>query len=1217
MDPDRTTQPSWIIFYAQRLKATLQTCPCNTFLKLHPPKVSRYPPEWHCSVLKRDTYSPSTPFPPLCVISRPFQDTVHRLYKTIYEVAKDGKTRCVPFENGTVVQVITRHTTPILATLTLRMDPRKPPSQSFTHFDTASDCLSTKRFVDTTQQHQYTETHPSFVSNPRFAKLPIDQWYPNVPRYPQTICYDQLLYTAGDWSDLWYHAMYTSYTRMRTPRHNVPRTLRPRVKHVMQQIEARFLDKNSPYFELSPNTTLNTLRYMFQKQQKGVFVRLRNNSLDTFLPFIRHNFTNDYYHTLQLPTQHTEHTQDHRALQQLYQYESQLNEWDTLLDKNDPQSVSQDIKEKYKKTLRAFLHLEYQCAIRYAERFPPNIHRPDDVLKKNPNRRQWLANNHFFNTAVYYDLSNVHHFYHLLQQLVQHRKGLPDIEFVLMLRDYPVLRTSKSKDTVSIHQPFPNVHQPSNAVQMQCKGGLTPILSHTGKDGYYDIPLPTVDDIEHYEQKYFLMKCSGSNIETTAPTSQNSKRWVDWKDKTIAQAVFRGSATGQGTTAQTNLRLKVKRIANETRYAHLFDVELNALNTRVKADVHANGLQLLDAGAIQKQLHTGTKKHFLASDDRARYKYNLVLDGHTRADRLGNELSLGSLVILPTTDGHRLWLEPYLRPLQWERIRARRTEWSMKAIHKHKYTHITIHTIDEIGNLVEWLVNHDDVAEAIVQNAFQWLFKDGFYTRCSPETNFLYDYMEGVVRALAKKHRHSTAHPYTLIPSKSPSKGSKGQVVGLVVGFRDSVAGGNGPRSQQLRQFCDYFDSLFPSWWTRVIVIVEQAIVQEDRKQFDAWWVNAVGRERNDLTVYDYIQILKSGKHDQSLPVCLQRNLALVHNDCALMCGADKHHIEMCKMQRWTQDECYRRTAEQKFNLGLLKNAGYAYLQSTYTSKLSHVIFTDIDMLPDHELAPYYLQQPKTNELIALATRGTIYDSFRIDNMPTYTLTSQGRQRQRHHHHHHHQHHHHPHSHPHPHTQTKGGRRKYRRRSKRYNKPKYDVKHTRNNNPHVHHHHHHHTQRRRTNALQATPFEPKTASGQPCIPLWMSKTFKRFLGAAVSFSPSLFEAINGYPNNYWGWGGEDDEIANRLAFQNPPVVYTVPEKGRLVDLEMAEPVATPDKLAHRVKEMQKREKLSQSRQTWQTNGLHQLDTVCRAQKTPPTKTNGKHKNRVVRVVVHC
>ena len=53
---------------------------------------------------------------------------------------------------------------------------------------------------------------------------------------------------------------------------------------------------------------------------------------------------------------------------------------------------------------------------------------------------------------------------------------------------------------------------------------------------------------------------------------------------------------------------------------------------------------------------------------------------------------------------------------------------------------------------------------------------------------------------------------------------------------------------------------------------------------------------------------------------------------------------------------------------------------------------------------------------------------------------------------------------------------------------------------------------------------------------------ENYIGGITSFSEKQFESINGYPNNYWGWGGEDDEILERLKEVNK--VGFVVTKGR-------------------------------------------------------------------------
>lgn len=102
----------------------------------------------------------------------------------------------------------------------------------------------------------------------------------------------------------------------------------------------------------------------------------------------------------------------------------------------------------------------------------------------------------------------------------------------------------------------------------------------------------------------------------------------------------------------------------------------------------------------------------------------------------------------------------------------------------------------------------------------------------------------------------------------------------------------------------------------------------------------------------------------------------------------------------------------------------------------------------------------------------------------------------------------------------------------------------------------------------------------------------KYFGGIVAFSEVQFRQINGFPNNFWGWGGEDDEMYRRVT--EVGLVPSAPPPssgGSIVDLE---DMSLTDKLAvlksnAKWKCMNKTEVLAEHFDSWRANGISSLE----------------------------
>jgi len=95
-----------------------------------------------------------------------------------------------------------------------------------------------------------------------------------------------------------------------------------------------------------------------------------------------------------------------------------------------------------------------------------------------------------------------------------------------------------------------------------------------------------------------------------------------------------------------------------------------------------------------------------------------------------------------------------------------------------------------------------------------------------------------------------------------------------------------------------------------------------------------------------------------------------------------------------------------------------------------------------------------------------------------------------------------------------------------------------------------------------------------------------FLGGVISVSDKDFRKANGYPNNFWGWGGEDNALNRR--FRDNHLRVEKPNE-HVIDLEKLDLKEKLTKLkVDQTKELRKREKLDEDRSNWSQNGLSNI-----------------------------
>ncbi|KAM9722771.1 beta-1,4-galactosyltransferase 3 [Menidia menidia] len=108
--------------------------------------------------------------------------------------------------------------------------------------------------------------------------------------------------------------------------------------------------------------------------------------------------------------------------------------------------------------------------------------------------------------------------------------------------------------------------------------------------------------------------------------------------------------------------------------------------------------------------------------------------------------------------------------------------------------------------------------------------------------------------------------------------------------------------------------------------------------------------------------------------------------------------------------------------------------------------------------------------------------------------------------------------------------------------------------------------------------------------------YKMYFGGVSALSPLHYLKMNGFPNNYWGWGGEDDDIGSRVSLAGMSISRPSLKVGRYKMIK--------HKLDKGNEVNPKRfNMLARTRATWRLDGMNTLEYSVLSRRHLPLYTN--------------
>uniref|UniRef100_A0A6C0KQI6 Glycosyl transferase CAP10 domain-containing protein n=1 Tax=viral metagenome TaxID=1070528 RepID=A0A6C0KQI6_9ZZZZ len=234
------------------------------------------------------------------------------------------------------------------------------------------------------------------------------------------------------------------------------------------------------YVSAEADSITNTFAYIFHKLKKGIYVRIKDNKIASFLPFSKAKF---------------------------------VNEWSEKI----------RVHPKYKDTIEFLKHINEMEGRHF------NEHRVNKFTD------EWYANN----CLIRYEFplsegdTGTSHMKNMLEELCQNRH-VPDLEFFVNRRDFPLLKRDGT-------EPYEHMFDSDNVPLLSHNyEKYAPILSSVSKKNFADLPIPTIDDwarVKLYEGAFF------SKTQNRQYSGNFSVPWEDRKPTAIFRGGSTGAGT--------------------------------------------------------------------------------------------------------------------------------------------------------------------------------------------------------------------------------------------------------------------------------------------------------------------------------------------------------------------------------------------------------------------------------------------------------------------------------------------------------------------------------------------------------------------------------------------------------------------------------------------------------------------------------------------------